>query len=97
MHAIQSTWQPDFVPRPDIRRLLDWKEQVERATQESDTGNLTVWVHAAEAAIFRRWQEMEGDPSVGYAEELEAIRAATEELLSIKIHRLKWPDFRTNC
>jgi hypothetical protein len=96
MRAIQSTWQPDFVPSPDIRRLLDWKGQVERATQESDAGNLTGRVHAAEAAIFRRWQEMEGSPSNGYAEEREAIRAATEELLSIKIQKLQWPDFRSS-
>jgi hypothetical protein len=54
MQMIQIAWQPDFVPRPDIRRLPDWNGQVERAMQESATGDLTGRVHAAEAAIFRR-------------------------------------------
>lgn len=69
-----------------------WKRQVERAVRELDPENLTRQVHSAEQAIFLRWQEMEMNPGFGDAWELEEIRASTQVLLSIKIHRLHWPD-----
>jgi hypothetical protein len=60
--------------------------------REPDVARLTARVHAAEAAIFVRWQEL-GEGARGNSE-WNAMNAATEELLSIKIHKLKWPDFR---
>jgi hypothetical protein len=60
--------------------------------RELDPESLTHQVHDAEEAIFLRWQEMEKNPSLGHARELEEIGAATNELLSIKTHKLNWPD-----
>jgi hypothetical protein len=60
--------------------------------RELDAESLTRQVHDAEEAIFLRWQEMEKSPSLGDARELEEIKAATNELLSIKTHKLNWPD-----
>jgi hypothetical protein len=65
---------------------------VERATRELDPESLTRQVYAAEEAIFLRWQEIEKNPSLGDARELEEIKAATNELLSVKTHKLNWPD-----
>lgn len=61
---------------------------------EPDRANLAVRLHEAEWAIFQRWQEL-GGHAWGTDEGI-AIAAAVEDLLSIKIHELKWPDFRTN-
>jgi len=58
----------------------------------TDPSTLLPLVHAAEMALFLRCQELSDSPNT--IEEREAIRAATDELLAIKTHRLKWPDFR---
>jgi hypothetical protein len=55
---------------------------------------LTARVYDAEWVIFQPWQEL-GARS-GHTEERVEM-AAVEQLLSIKIHRLKWPDFPTGC
>lgn len=60
--------------------------------RELDPESLTRQVYDSEEAIFLRWQEMEKNPSLGDARELEEIRAATNELFSIKVHKLNWPD-----
>jgi hypothetical protein len=91
MCAIQSTGPPVIVPSSYVG-TLHWKRQVERAMRELDPESLTRQVHDAEEAIFLRWQEMEKLPSLGDFRELEEIRTATNELLSIKIHKLNWPD-----
>jgi len=78
------------------RNSPHWKRQMERAMRELDPENLTRQVHAAEEAIFLRWQEMEKNPSLRETRELEEIKAATNELLTIKTQKLNWPDpFRT--
>jgi hypothetical protein len=61
--------------------------------RETDPVRLTDQLHVAEDAIFLRWQEMKANPSPTDTEEQEAIRSATNELLTIKIHKLKWPNF----
>jgi hypothetical protein len=81
-----------FVPRKARVRTSGWRRQFHRAMREPDLGKLTAGVHAAEAAIFLRWQEL-GEGARGNSE-WNAMHAATEELLSIKVHKLKWPDFR---
>jgi hypothetical protein len=51
--------------------------------------------HVAENTIFLQCQKII-EYGRGTAER-KALHAATEDLLSIKIHRLKWPDFRMKC
>ncbi|MGC2721489.1 MAG: hypothetical protein WA209_18035 [Candidatus Acidiferrales bacterium] len=77
----------------DIRpvRKPSWRREVEKATRVSDLSMLVGLVHAAEKALFLRCQELADCPNT--IDEREAIRAATNELLSVKVHKLKWPDF----
>jgi hypothetical protein len=82
----------DLVPRKARVRTSGWRRKFDRAMREPDLARLTARVHAAEAAIFLRWQEL-GEGARGNSE-WNSMHAATEELLLIKIHKLKWPDFR---
>jgi hypothetical protein len=92
MHMIQTTGLPVFVRTAYVRTPY-WKRQVKRAMREADPGSVTRQVHAAEEAIFLRWQQMENNPAHGDIEEREAIRSATNELLGIKLYKLNWPNF----
>jgi hypothetical protein len=74
--------------------MPDWKRQVEKAMRELDPDRLTVCVYDAESEIFQHWQEL-GARSRN-TEERIALREAVEQLLSIKIYKLHWPDFRSN-
>jgi hypothetical protein len=94
MYGLECRGQPTFVPSARVR-IPGWKREVERAVRELDPARLTACVYDAEWAIFQRWQEL-GARS-GHTEERIEMATAVDELLSIKIHRLKWPDFRTNC
>jgi hypothetical protein len=67
---------------------------VEKAMHELDPARLRACVHDAEWAIFQRWQEL--GARGGSVEERIAMAVAVDDLLSIMIHKLKWPDFRTN-
>jgi hypothetical protein len=93
MHTIQTTGPPVFVPTAYVR-TPHWKRQVERAMREPNSGSLVAAVHAAEDALFLRWQVL-GERAQG-GEEWIAMAAAADELLSIKLHRLRWPDSRLN-
>src|ERR1700722_7786698 len=93
MYGLEPFSQPTFV-LPVRIRILDWKRQVEKAMRELDPDRLAARVYDAEWAIFQRWQEL-GSRS-GHTEERIEMAAGVEELLSIKIHKLKWPDFRSN-
>jgi hypothetical protein len=93
MHVIQSTGPPVVVPIAYVR-TPHWKRQVERAMREPYSGSLVTAVHAAEEALFLRWQAL-GDSAWG-GEERIAMAAGADELLSIKVHRLNWPDVRLN-
>jgi hypothetical protein len=93
MYGLECQGQPAFLP-PARVPIPDWKRQLEKAKRELDSARLTTCVHDAEWAVFLRWQEL-GARS-GHTEERIAMAAAVEELLSIMIHKLKWPDFRTN-
>jgi hypothetical protein len=76
-------------------QIPGWKRQVEKAMHELDPARPTACVHDAEWAIFQRWQEL--GARGGSIEERIAMAVAVDDLLSIIIHKLKWPDFRTNC
>jgi hypothetical protein len=69
-----------------------WQREMEKAMRATDPSTLLPLVHAAEMALVLRCQELGDSPNT--IEEREAIRAATDELLAIKTHRLRWPDFR---
>jgi hypothetical protein len=59
---------------------------------ESDNSNLAEAIHAAEAALFLRSQELDGQ---GDQAEREEIKAASADLLAIKVHKLGWPAPKT--
>lgn len=69
-------------------QISSWKRNLQKAMRESDGEKLLQLVHAAELAIYYRWQELgtEGQP-----EELHAMMAAVNDLWAIKIHKLGWP------
>jgi hypothetical protein len=67
-----------------------WKTAHEKTVWESDTKKLLTEIHATEEVLFHRWQKIGDD--VGHAKERVAMEAASEDLLTIKIHRLGWPD-----
>jgi len=66
-----------------------WKEVYERTRQETDQQKLGELVLAAEAAIFRRYQEIA--PSANHHEERRSMKEATDHLLALKVDQLGWP------
>jgi hypothetical protein len=66
-----------------------WREAYRKVFNEQDHGQLTDAVHAAEAAIFLRSQELEG--SADHHAERDEMKAAIADLLAIKVHKLRWP------
>jgi hypothetical protein len=67
-----------------------WRHAYRKVLNESHNGNLTKAVYAAEAAIFLRLQELDGDDN-----EREEMKAASADLLAIKVHKLGWPAPKT--
>jgi hypothetical protein len=59
---------------------------------ETHNGNSTEAVQAAEAAIFLRSQELDGQ---GDETEREEMKAASADLLTIKVHKVGWPAPKT--
>ena len=66
-----------------------WKEAYEKTRHESDQQKLGELVLAAEAAIFRRYQEIA--PSDNHHEERRSMKEATDDLLEMKVNQLGWP------
>jgi len=66
-----------------------WKELYERTRQESDKQKLGELVLAAEAAIFRRYQEIAS--SANHHDERSSMKEATDYLLALKVNQLGWP------
>jgi hypothetical protein len=58
--------------------------------RESDGAKLVGLIHATELAIFHRWQELGTDAQ---SKEREALKKATENLRSLTVHRLGWPEW----
>jgi hypothetical protein len=75
---------------PALNETPSWKRSLEKAMHESDGVKLVGLIHATELVIFDRWQELGAD---GHAKEREAMRDAAENLRSLKVHRLGWPDW----
>jgi hypothetical protein len=88
MSEHQPSLQSPFVPGRSDRTPL-WKGAYERAVWESDTKNLLTEIHATEEALSLRFQEID---DASHAKECIEMKAAAEDLLAIKIHRLGWPD-----
>jgi hypothetical protein len=85
----QPSLQPSFVP-PNSVEIPSWKTAYEKTICESHAENLLTLIHAAECALFERWQEIGDSPA--HARERAAMKMAADDLLAIKIHRLSWPD-----
>jgi hypothetical protein len=68
---------------------VSWKAEYEKTIWESDAEKLLPSIHATEAALFHRWQEL-GNDTVA-KEERAAMHAAAADLLAIQIHKLGWP------
>lgn len=66
-----------------------WKEVFEQARHETDQKKLAELVLAAEAAIFRRYQEIA--PSSNHHEERQSMKMAADYLLAVKVNQLGWP------
>jgi hypothetical protein len=73
----------------EIHPTTSWKEVYEKARQETDQQKLGELVLAAEAAIFRRYQEIA--PSDNHHEERRSLKEATDYLLAVKVNELGWP------
>jgi hypothetical protein len=71
---------------------VSWKAEYEKTIWESDTEKLLPGIHATEAALFLRGQEL-GHDSLA-TEERAAMSAAAADLLAIKVHRLGWPGLK---
>jgi hypothetical protein len=68
-----------------------WKRQIQKALRENEPEKLSDLVHAAEGALFVRWQELREKDS---PEERASMQAAADNLLAIKIYKLGWPNPR---
>jgi hypothetical protein len=66
-----------------------WQIPLQEAVDEPDLQKLPEKLHAAEAAIFLRLQELSAS-SDGHNES-DSIRLACREMLKIQTERLKWP------
>jgi hypothetical protein len=77
------------VPRKSVENP-SWKAAYEKTRWESGTEKLLTLLHATEAALFLRWQELEDVPE--HREERDEMESAAKDLLAVKIHKLGWPD-----
>jgi hypothetical protein len=75
----------------DSYSASSWKEFYYRALTETDADKLIELIHATEAAMFRRWQELAD--STDHHEERSEMEVASTALLSIKNQKLGWPGF----
>lgn len=72
-----------------------WQSEVQAAVDESKSEKLLERVHAAEIAIFNRFQELAKDrkPASSHHAEREALDKALETLRLITRDRLGFPDW----
>lgn len=76
---------------PDSYPASSWQESYRKLLAETDGEKLTELIHATEAAMFRRWQELAN--STDHHEERSEMEVASAALLSIKTQKLGWPSF----
>jgi len=84
-----QSFQPTAAPSKAVE-YTPWKTAYDRAVWELNTEMLLTAIHATEAALFDRWQELGNEP--GHEAERDEMKAASADLLAIKIHKLGWPD-----
>jgi hypothetical protein len=81
-------------PSPLGPRFPRWQREYEAAVSEADTGKLLERVHAAEAAIFKRLQELaENSDSPSRDAEHQAIADAIRALRILTRDKLQFPDW----
>jgi hypothetical protein len=85
----QPSLSPLLVPPKSVENPT-WKTAYEKTSWALDAEKLLTLVHATEAALFLRWQEIDDLPA--YCYERAAMETATRDLLAIKIRKLGWPD-----
>jgi hypothetical protein len=66
-----------------------WKDRYAAALKKSDPAKVHEAVLAAEEALFKHGQEING--SADQDRERKEMEAASADLLAIKIHKLGWP------
>jgi hypothetical protein len=76
----------------NFRDIDSWRAIHEKAVGEMDLEQLLPLVHASEAALYARWHETSG--LFASEPELRDMKCACDDLLTIKVRRLGWPDFR---
>jgi TRAP-type uncharacterized transport system substrate-binding protein len=67
-----------------------WRVLLQAAVNEPNTTTVEQLVYQIEEAIYQRFQELARGPS--NAAEIQALKAAADNLLAIKVHKLGWPD-----
>jgi hypothetical protein len=81
---------------PSNLRYPAWQREYEASLCEPDAAKLLERVHAAEAAIFNRLQELARTPDhLDDRPERRAIADALNALQSLKRNRLNFPDWTT--
>jgi len=85
IESLQPAAGPSKAGQPSL-----WRACYDKTVWESDKVKLLTEIHAAEAALFDRWQELGSEP--GHEAERDEMKAASVDLLAIKIHKLGWPD-----
>jgi hypothetical protein len=66
----------------------DWKRSWGRAMRELDTDKFAQIVTEAEAAMFRRYQEIADSPD--HVDERMQMADALDDLHAVKVERLNW-------
>jgi hypothetical protein len=66
-----------------------WKEPYLAALKETDQTRLNDLTYETEGAIFFRLRELEG--SADYHEERNELKAACNDLMTIRTNKLGWP------
>jgi hypothetical protein len=75
----------------DVNDGRSWKRLIQKALRENEPEKLSDPVRASEGALFVRWQELRENEGL---EERASMQAAADNLLAIKIHKLRWPNPR---
>jgi hypothetical protein len=73
--------------------LADWKRSWGKAMRELDTHKFALMVTDAEAAMFRRYQEIADSPE--HCDERVQMADALDDLRTVKVERLNWRPIQT--
>jgi len=76
-------------------RFPAWQREYEASIHESDPKKLLERIHAAEAAIFGRLQDLTRSDSPDHKAEQQAIADALSALRVLKRDKLQFPDWQT--